>query len=349
MPTENQPLLTIAIPTFNRSVFLAELLESLLPQITDDRAELIVSDNCSDDDTPQLLAGFQARGLPVRVLRNETNIGADANFLQCLNVATGRYVWVLGDDDLIEPGAIPALLSVLEQGEYDLVYLSSFSIHNGQKMGPVEDKLGRFAEVVTDGEYFLEKVNALIGLISVNIVNKERLMATPHPPIEQLNDTNLMQVGWLFPLIHREMSVLYVWRRLVGYRSYNSGGWGICEVFGIRLDRIARQYFAGEPELGRALMNGVLRYWLCDAILEMRRGRHARMNEENFAHDIRHVFHGNWLYWVFVYPMAELPLPMAEAVHRVLGLVNKLTRMGQGMLRHWFRRGKYLDAAGLKL
>jgi len=340
-----QPLLTIAIPTFNREFYLMELLESLLPQFADlapDFAELIVSDNCSEDLTSGMVASFQERGLPCRLIQNETNLGADGNFLQCLNVALGQYVWVLGDDDLIEPGAIATLLNLLQQSEYDLVYLSSYAFHNDRRSGPIEDKLGRIAEVVTDGVYFLEKVNALIGLISVNIVNKNRLLATAHPPIEQLNDTNLIQVGWLFPLVHQRMSVLFLWRRLVGYRSYNSGGWGICEVFGIRLERIARQYFAAEPMLAQALMNGVLRYWLCDAILEMRRGRHARMNEENFANDIRHLFHRNWIYWVFVYPMAELPLPVAEAVHRVLALVNKLNRIVQGVYRHVFRRGRYL-------
>jgi glycosyltransferase involved in cell wall biosynthesis len=340
-----QPLLTIAIPTFNRELYLMELLESLLPQLAGlatDLVELIVSDNCSEDLTASMVVSFQDRGLPCRLIRNETNLGADGNFLQCLNLAQGQYVWVLGDDDLVEPGAIATLLDLLQQGEYDLVYLSSYAFHNNRGGGPIEDKLGRVAEIVTDGVYFLEKVNALIGLISVNIVNKNRLLATPHPPIEQLNDTNLLQVGWLFPLIHRRMSVLFLWRRLVGYRSYNSGGWGICEVFGIRLERIARQYFASEPILARGLMNGVLRYWLCDAILEMRRGRHAHMNEENFAHDIRHLFHGNWIYWVFVYPMAELPLPVAEAVHRGLALVNQLTRIAQGLTRHIFRRGQYL-------
>lgn len=355
MPTEpiaaqttrrpGQPLLSIAIPTFNREPYLRELLESILPQFTGlaaDFAELLISDNCSDDATPAMVASFEARGLPVRYVRNDVNIGADGNFLQCLNLATGQYVWVLGDDDILEPGAVTTLLDLLQQGEYDLVYLSSYAFHNGQRSGDIEDRLGRVAEVVTDGVYFLEKVNALIGLISVNIVNKNRLLATPHPPIEALNDSNLMQVGWLFPLIHKQMSVLFLWRRLVGYRSYNSGGWGICEVFGIRLERIARQYFAAQPELATALMNGVLRYWLCDAILEMRRGCHARMNEENFAHDIRHLFHSNWIYWVFVYPMAELPLPVAEAVHRVLALVNKLTRIGQALFRHTFRRGRYL-------
>jgi hypothetical protein len=152
-----------------------------------------------------------------------------------------------------------------------------------------------------------------------------------------------MQVGWLFPLVHQRMSVLFVWKRLVGYRSYNSGGWGICEVFGNRLQRIARQYFAQEPRLARGLMNGVLRYWMCDAIIEMRRGRHAEMNQENFAADIRHVFYTNWRYWLFVYPVAELPLPLAEPLYFFLANLNKLTRISQGMYRHLFRHGRYLQ------
>ena len=225
-----------------------------------------------------------------------------------------------------------------------MVYLSSVAFSGELQLdgAQVKDKLGRYAEVVTDGRYFLEKVNALLGLISVVLINRNRLFATEHPPIEALHDTNLVQMGWIFPLIRRQMRVLYCWERMVAYRSYNSGGWGICEVFGVRLERIARQYFASDPALARALMNGVLRYWLCDAILEMRRGRHAEMNAENFAEDIRHVFARNWRYWVFIYPVAELPLPLATAVHRVLRTVNKVTRAAQALRRHVFGHGEYV-------
>ena len=347
-----QPLLTLAIPTYNRANFLAELLETLLPQLTglpDATAELLISDNCSDDETAETVEDFRSRGLPCRYLRNATNIGADGNFLQCVEQATGQYVWVLGDDDLLVPGAIRDLISLLEQQEVHLVYLSSFSFSGAVDLANARrqsaDKLGRFAEIVTDGAYFLEKVNALVGLISVMLINKNRLELTPHPPVDSLHNSNLMQVGWLFPLLGRQTSVLYVWQRLVAYRSYNSGGWGVCEVFGVRLQRIATEYFAQEPELAEALMNGVLRYWLCDAILEIRRGRHAEMCTENFASDIRHLFARNWRYWVFVWPMAELPVAVAMPVHRVLAAINKLTRVAQGMWRHMFCHGRYLRPA----
>lgn len=342
-----QPVLSLTIPTYNRAPFLAELLECLLPQfaaLAPGEAELIVSDNCSTDDTPAVVASFAARGLPCRCVRNATNLGADGNFAQCLNLARGQYVWVMGDDDLLLPGALPALVSLLRDRDVDLVYLSSVAFSGALDLAAVntKDKLGRYAEIVTDGEYFLEKVNALLGLISVMMVNKNRLMAVEHPSIESLNDTNLMQVGWLFPLVHRKMQVLYVWERTLAYRSFNSGGWGVCEVFGIRLQRIAQSYFPQEPKLASALMNGVLRYWMCDAIVGLRSGHHERMNEENFAADIRHVFSGNWRFWVFVWPVAELPLGAARLVHRVLKAVNKLTRLAQGMLHHWFRHGEYV-------
>ncbi len=350
-----RPLLSICIPTFNRGRFLAELLECLLPQLAPQSAyaasvELLVSDNHSTDNTPSLVEQFQRRGLPVRYVRNQANLGADANFLRCLSLAQGVYVWVLGDDDLVMPGAVAALLSLLAQGEatggFDLAYLSSFGFTGRLSQPPsatvLEDRFGRFAEIVTDGAYLLEKVNALIGLISVVVINRDRLMTEPHPPFTNLNSTNLIQTGWIFPLLHRRCRVLFIWQRLLGYRHFNSGGWGICEVFGVRLDRIARQYFAAEPELARALMNGVLRYWLPDSIMLARTGKESAMHVEDIAGLLRPRFRRNWRFWLFVSPVAALPLPLARAVHAALRLLNRITRIVQAAWRHLFLRGTLL-------
>ncbi len=351
------PLLSITIPTFNRAPFLAELLETLLPQLRDEpRAELLLSDNASTDETSALVAGFQTRGLRLRYLRNGENLGSDANFLQCLFQARGKYVWVLGDDDLLTPDAVPQLLSLLDQGEltddlgrpqdFDLVYLSSFGF-SGQYTPPsrarTHDRLGRFAEVVTSGSYLLEKVNALVGLISAVIINKQRLDATPHPDPGQLVNTNLIQAGWIFPLLHRRCRVLYVWQRLLAYRSFNSTGWGVCEVFGLRLHRIAAQYFQHEPALARALLNGTLRYWLSDKIFAIRTGReNAGLNTEDFSRLLEPAFRSNWRYWVFVWTMARPPLPVSRVLRVPLTLANRLTRISQALLRHLFHRRRYL-------
>ena len=351
---EARLLLSICVPTFNRDRFLAELLTCLRPQFAAgtiaETVELIVSDNHSTDDTAQIVGGFQHSGLPVRYVCSSTNLGADANFLRCLSLAKGTYVWVLGDDDLVMPEAIAGLVSLLVQGEatggFDLVYLSSFGFTKALPQPPsaalLADRFGRFAEIVTDGAYLLEKANALIGLISVVILNRERLLRTPHPPLTELTGTNLMQTGWIFPLLHRRCRVLFVWQRLLGYRHFNSGGWGICEVFGVRLDRIARQYFAAEPELARALMNGVLRYWLPDSIMLARTGREGAMHVEDIAGMLRPRFSRNWRFWLFVYPVITLPLPLAFGVHAALRLLNRGTRIAQAAWRHLFVRGELL-------
>ena len=371
---ELRPLLSITIPTYNRAAYLCELLDVLLPQLRgESRVELLVSDNASSDGTPELLEGFARRGLLFRLLRNVENQGSDANFLRCLSEARGKYVWVLGDDDLVLPTAVADLLSLLSQGErpvttrggasgrdaggdFDLVYLSSVGFSGPFRMPPaaaLADRLGRFAEVVTDDAYFVEKVNALLGLISVVLVNKDRLLAMPHPPMEELNGTNLLQLGWIFPLLRpgpgRRTRVLYVWQRLVAYRSFNSTGWGVCEVFGVRLGAIAARYFGGliagsaRPELVRAVMNGVLRYWLSDKIYLIRTGaEHTGLNDEDIARLLRPLYRRNWRYWVFVWPMARWPLPMARAVRPVLTLANRLTRGAQALWRHLFRHGTYL-------
>lgn len=349
-----RPLLSICIPTFNRCRFLAELLASMAPQIATASdapfAELLISDNASTDGTAETVAAFRSRGLSVEYHCNEANLGADANFLRCLSLARGKYVWVLGDDDLVMPWAIPALLSLLSVGEttesFDLVYLSSFGFAGSLAAVPeaaaLRDRFGRFAEVVTDGAYLLEKVNALVGLISVVIINRDRLASSPHAPLESLTGTNLLQVGWIFPLLHRRCRVLYVWQRLLGYRHFNSGGWGICEVFGVRLEAIARRYFAGEPELAQALMNGVLRYWLPDSIMLARNGKEAGMDDEDFSRMLRPVFGGNWRFWLCVWPVATLPLPMARVAHRGLRRLNRATRIVQAAVRHTLRRGDLL-------
>ena len=88
-----KPLLTIAIPTYNRAWCLKDLLSVLASQIKDEpRVELMISDNASPDGTPSLIQDFVAQGVRVRYLRNSENIGSDANFLQCFEQARGKYV-----------------------------------------------------------------------------------------------------------------------------------------------------------------------------------------------------------------------------------------------------------------
>ncbi|MGA8274472.1 MAG: glycosyltransferase family 2 protein, partial [Candidatus Sulfotelmatobacter sp.] len=134
-----KPLLTIAIPTYNRASCLRELLSVLASELKDEhRVELIISDNASPDETPSVVQGFVRCGLRVRYLRNVENIGSDANFLQCFEQAQGKYVWLFSDDDLIVPGALSMILANCEAAEYDLIWVSAYTFEDFHKPHPLK-------------------------------------------------------------------------------------------------------------------------------------------------------------------------------------------------------------------
>ncbi len=96
----NCPLVTIAIPTYNRADgYLKEAIQSALDQ-TYPNLEIIVSDNCSTDDTESIVKSFSNRHL--KYIKHENNIGASNNFNYCLKKARGEFFLLLHDDDRID-------------------------------------------------------------------------------------------------------------------------------------------------------------------------------------------------------------------------------------------------------
>lgn len=116
MLNKNNPVLTVAIPTYNRADFLKKTLETLRGQYNE-AMEILVSDNKSTDDTPQLVSMFQKSMPYLRYHRNASNLGGDANFVKLYELARTRYIWFLGDDDPVEDRAVENILQSL--GKYN--------------------------------------------------------------------------------------------------------------------------------------------------------------------------------------------------------------------------------------
>jgi abequosyltransferase len=118
------PLLSICIATFRRAQFLPQTLDSILEQWCDG-IELVVVDGASPDETPDILARYIER-YPFIVYRREpTNSGVDADFDKAVGYASGRYCWLMSDDDLLAKGAIARVLRELAQGSLDLLVLNT--------------------------------------------------------------------------------------------------------------------------------------------------------------------------------------------------------------------------------
>ncbi|MGC8622298.1 MAG: glycosyltransferase family 2 protein [Caldisphaera sp.] len=118
--SEELPLVTIGIPTYNRSKYLKEALESALNQ-TYPNIEIIVSDNASTDDTQEMMKQYISNP-KVKYFRQKENIGVPGNWNTCLNIARGKYFLLLSDDDILEKEAIEVLVSKFQDNRVVMAY-----------------------------------------------------------------------------------------------------------------------------------------------------------------------------------------------------------------------------------
>lgn len=114
---DSTPLVTIAIPTYNRAAsYLPVALRSALAQ-RHPRLEVLVADNASRDGTASLLRGIADERL--RYFRHAVNVGANRNYNYCLEQARGDYFLLLHDDDAIDGDFIAACLHAAEHGVHE--------------------------------------------------------------------------------------------------------------------------------------------------------------------------------------------------------------------------------------
>lgn len=103
---------TIAIPTYNRKSYLEQALDSIRKQ-TYSNIEIIVSDNHSDDGTEEFMLQYIKNHSTMDIIyyRQNENLGSMLNWENCLKKATGDYLTVLSDDDLLEPDAVRLMVA----------------------------------------------------------------------------------------------------------------------------------------------------------------------------------------------------------------------------------------------
>lgn len=323
MPPE-RPLLTIAIPTYNRSECLTLLLDNLLPQLASEpRVELIVSDNASEDATPEIVRGYQGHGAKIEYRRNETNVGADANFVRCFELARGEYVWIFGDDDIIVPGGLREVLRHLEPRIYDLLFIRASSFRGAYNAGDRRSFSGKIKAFRRPVEFALDVATSLT-FISGNITRKAALEGIPHIDFNELVGTNLVQLSWTLSLLRENPRCACLTEDVVTSRMDNSGGLGTCHVFGRNLWNIVDRFFGARSPIGRAILNRTVQSWFPWAMMESRRSRNERYLPEDVTSILGSLYGDNPRYWFFLYPILRLPMPLAEAWLVAVKIINRI-------------------------
>lgn len=140
-------LLSICISSYQKGSRCIQLVQDLLA-VKDNRFNVFICDDCSDDDTVQKLCKLQDDKMIL--IRNEKNVGPCKNWYNTIDCGDGKYILQVLDRDDINIDMIPIILDVLEEGVIGAGYIGNSAINSVQ-----HGHKGRFALCQKGEEAFL--------------------------------------------------------------------------------------------------------------------------------------------------------------------------------------------------
>ena len=174
---KKQPILSLCIPTYNRKEKLVRLVNGVLANVDSaaGNIEICISDNASTDGTHEFLQQFSTC-TNIKIITHEENNGFDYNYVSVFKMATGKYVWVMGDDDTIMDNGLEKMLHLLQKESPDYVYVHIASSEND---------IPKYFPNVKPGRYPLSKLQTMLkkdgldmfGFIGSHIFKKNAIEA----------------------------------------------------------------------------------------------------------------------------------------------------------------------------
>jgi glycosyltransferase involved in cell wall biosynthesis len=105
---------SICLPVYNGANYLAQAIESALAQTFED-FELLISDDCSTDETPAIVERYAKQDSRIHHWINASQQKLFGNYNVCIDKSSGTYVKLFAHDDLFAPSLIERMVDVLEE------------------------------------------------------------------------------------------------------------------------------------------------------------------------------------------------------------------------------------------
>ena len=118
-------MISIALATYNGSKFIREQLDSILTQSMDD-FEIIICDDCSTDNTMEILQEYCSKDERIHIYKNSANVGFKNNFEHILSLCNGEYIAFCDQDDVWEANHLEILYNNI--GNNDCIGANSLII-----------------------------------------------------------------------------------------------------------------------------------------------------------------------------------------------------------------------------
>lgn len=242
------PLVSVCITTYNHQAFIAQTLKGVFNQKTKYPLEIIIYNDCSTDNSNQIIEKLIANKANVTYVVQKTNQGISKNFFESIVAAKGKYVAVLdGDDYWIDNKKIEKQIDFLETNtEFVGCFTDTLMTHglddddyNNGKLKP-KHKRNISLDTLNDGGFWIP---------TSTFVYKNTCLKRPLP---QVSESITMVDIFLFYLIIAEGAVAYIDAITAVYRKHNLGEWSGLDAekqwqFQTKNFSLMRGYFCDEP------------------------------------------------------------------------------------------------------
>lgn len=267
------PKLSVLIPTYNRAHFLPEAVDSVLGQTFGD-LELIVVDNASSDNTPEIMELYVSRDPRVKYIRKSVNKGVLDSFRLGLQHSSGEYQAFLDSDDTMLPTRIEKQMKILDQrSDISMVFTGYYFIDvNGRRL--------RKSPAYQDGNYLKQLLFSCF--IQWNtIVVRRSVLDTVGPFDESLSHS--WDWDWLLRMLISGYQCAGIPEPLNTYRMHPGNLTRNTASEELALNAIIRKTFADPrlPESLRALQNRAIAatsLWLASGYYRSGQWDDARRN-----------------------------------------------------------------------
>lgn len=325
-------LLSICIPTYNRSDFLKECLDSILQsaQGVERQIEIVISDNAGTDDTESMVLEMQKRFQCIRYNRNSENIGCERNVHKAVSIASGEYIWLIGDDDKLSPQSVPAMLAHLQSG-YDMV-ISNYRIYDKDfSTVKVPSRFNFPSEMdFRNPNEVMRVFGTHLGFMSMTVIRRARFLSTPFSEYELFAEYGFSIMFAAYAGLLPDARILYTPELMVLNRAENSGNYDWYKFFvegtSRALDMLHVKGYSADAVHAAKRIN-IKDFVIRDILVRKRDGR----STGGLFHVMLPFYRSEPLFWIGCVPALLMPGFAVKLLDRLVFLPKRLARMGQSI------------------
>lgn len=215
----NNPLISIAMATYNGEKYLKEQLDSIYNQ-TYKNIEVIVCDDCSNDNTVKILEEYKNK-YGLKYFINKVNLGYVKNFEKAISLCNGDYIALSDQDDIWLPEKLEILLANI--GDNFVIHSDAYLIDEKNEL--ISESYTRFSKKMVNPINEIDMI--LNGCVTgcTTLIKKDFLLTIlPFPEYLYVHDKYIGFASFL------EGKLIYIDKPLIKYRQHNENNIGASDA-----------------------------------------------------------------------------------------------------------------------